>query len=884
MRLSAGTRLGPYEILAPIGAGGMGEVYRGRDTRLGRQVALKVLPEEFGRDAERLARFEREARAVSSLNHPHICILHDIGHQEGVDFLVMEYIEGETLHARLARGPLPFDQALRCAVEVAGALALAHRQGVFHRDLKPGNIMLTKSGAKLLDFGLARLRGPEASQARDTSPASPTISEQLTQGGSILGTFQYMAPEQLEGRETDARTDLFAFGVVLYEMLSGRKAFEGKSKAGLIGAILHTEPPPISALQPLSPAILDRTVKKCLAKEPDERWQNAQDLAGELEWIAQGGTMPGALAAPAPHRSSAWIAVAAVAAAVVMGLAVLLGLPYLRGARPVRVVRSSLLPPPNFSFVPYNFAVSPDGSRLAFAAAGPDGKNALWVRALSAPGGQQITGAEGAMFPFWSPDSRRIGFFADDKLKIVDIAGSAVQILCQAPLGLGGTWNNDGMIVFAHSPIAPLHRIPAAGGMPAPVTNLSGQGSGGGHRWPAFLPDGKRFFYFLDWSNQDEKLGDGIYVGSLDAGESKRISTELRGNVSFASGHMLYVRDRSLLAQPFDLARLETAGPAVPIVDQELGKDSAFLQSGFSVSENGVLVFQSLTDAATRLAWFDASGKELGQLSGAGYKDPNISPDGRFLAVSSDDERNGRHFIRIHDLRRGISTRLTEGGTDEFPTWSSDGRRITYLTGAASGKTISINDIPPDRSGPPQLLLKGAMMIPNGWSADGHLVFMDFGSAPVRLAVYSAANRQRSGFTVAGGAEAQFSPDGKWVAYQTQGGGRTGGDIFVQPFPGPGGRIQVSGAGGAQPRWSRDGGRIFYIQPDKKLMEASFDPREGTAGVPRMLFQTRIVAANFALFQYDVAPDGRFLINSLLANSPAPLTLLTGWTAALKGR
>ena len=340
---------------------------------------------------------------------------------------------------------------------------------------------------------------------------------------------------------------------------------------------------------------------------------------------------------------------------------------------------------------------------------------------------------------------------------------------------------------------------------------------------------------------------------------------------------MLYVRDRSLLAQPFDLARLETTGPAVPIVKEELDKDLAFLQSGFSASQNGVLVFNSAADAPSRMVWFDSSGKALGQLSEVGYRDPSLSPDGRFLAVSSDDERNGKRFIRIHDLRRGLSTRLTEGGNEEFPTWSRDGRRITYLTGAASGNTISMNEIPSDGSGPPQLLLKGAMMIPNGWSADGHLVFMDMGSGSTQhLSVYSAANRQSKSFAAAFTAEAQFSPDGKWIAHTAPGG------IFVRPFPGPGGRIQISSTGGgAQPRWSRDGTRIFYIQPDKKLMEASFDPRTGSAGAPRVLFQTRIVASQFVLFQYEVAPDGRFLINSVPADSASPLTLLTDWTGRL---
>ena len=883
MPLVTGVRLGPYEILGPLGAGGMGEVYRARDTRLDRTVAIKVLPEHLADDPDSRQRFEREARAVSSLNHPHICVLYDIGHQDGIDFLVMECLEGETLAARLTKGPLPVEQALQYGIQIAGALAAAHRRGISHRDLKPGNIVLAKTGAKLLDFGLAKWRAPGADPAGAGASMLRTVSQGLTEKGTILGTFQYMAPEQLEGKETDARADLFAFGSVLYEMLTGRRAFEGQSPASLISAIMTSDPPPISSLQALTPPALDRIVKKCLVKDPDGRWQSAQDLADELQWIAAGSSVtvagqPGEPLLPAAGRSGrrrerlAWASACLFLLAVTILMAVV---HYRSGPPPVQTTRSSLPPPPNFSFVPYNFAVSPDGARLAFVAVGADGKNALWVRVLSAVGAQPITGAEGAALPFWSPDSHRIGFFAEGKLKTVDVAGGAPRILCDIPLGLGGTWNRDGTILVASGTGGALLRISAAGGAPAPVSKPP-QASGQGFRWPAFLPDGKHFLYFVDWSSPTDTLSDGIYLGSLDAVEAKRISSELRGNAAFSSGHLLYVRDRSLLAQPFDLGRLETTGPAAPIVEQELEKDAAFLQSGFSASENGVLVFQSATETPSRLVWFDSSGKELGQLPEAGYKDPGLSPDGRFLAATSDDDRNGKHFIRIHDLQRGISTRLTAGGSDEFPQWSRDGKRIAYLSGAATGNTISINEIPVDGSGPMQVLLKGAMMIPNGWSADGHLAFMDL--AKSQLAVYSATDRQSRPLIAGGGAEAQFSPDGKWVAYWAP----PTGDIFVQPFPGPGGRLQISRAGGTQVRWSRDGKRIFYIQSDKKLMEVSFDPQKGSAGAPRVLFQTRIVAPSFVLFQYDVAPDGRFLINSFPSNNSSPLTLLTGWTAQLK--
>ena len=854
--LAPGTKLGPYEILAPLGAGGMGEVYRARDTRLDRTVAIKVLPEELSANPERRQRFEREARIISSLNHPHICALYDIGHQDGVDYLVLEYLQGEELANRLERGPMPSEQVLRYGIEIADALHKAHRQGVTHRDLKPGNIMLTRHGAKLLDFGLAKASRPltpsPSPQGRGwpsgpgEGPAAPTGSLALTAEGTLVGTFHYMAPEQFEGKEADARSDIFALGAVLYEMATGRKAFEGKTPASVMAAILEREPQPITAIQPLAPPALDHLVRTCLAKDPEERWQAAQDVKLELQGIVEAGSQGGVDSRrPAPPTEP--------------------------------LLRSSLLPPRNFSFAPYNFAVSPDGARLAFVAVGPDGKDTLWVRALSAPGAQQLEGTERAAFPFWSPDSRRIGFFAEGRLKTVDIAGGMVKIVCEALLGRGGTWNRDGTIVFAPSVTGPLHRVPASGGVPTPAIKIARQGGGHAHRWPFFLPDGKHFLYFVDSIAPEDPQSRGIYVGSLDSGEPKLISSDLSGNVAYASGNLLYVRDRMLLAQPFDLDQLETTAPPVPLAEQELEHDF-FWRTGFSASENGVLVFQSAADSPSRLVWFDSSGQEVQQMPQVGYNYPRLSPDGLHLAVASDDEHNGRYYIRVCDLERGVSTRLSDAVIEATEmAWSRDGKRIAYATVRAD--TYCIEEIASDGSGPAQVLLKGAKMIPNDWSPDGHLVFMDLMIGLSSLAVYSASDHQVTRLPAAV-AEGQFSPDGKWVAYIASGGRAS--EIFVQPFPGPGGRIQISSAGGSQPRWSRDGRQVFYVQPDRKLMAVSFDPQRGSPGAPRALFQTRIVAPAFALFQYDVSPDGRFLINSFPSNSSSPLTLLTGWTALVK--
>jgi len=850
----------------------MGEVYRARDTRLDRTVALKILPPHLADAPEACQRFEREARAISRLSHPHICTLYDVGHQDGLSFLVMECLEGETLAVRLEKGPLPLDELLRIGSQIASALHAAHRHGVVHRDMKPGNIMLTKSGAKLLDFGLAKPTGP-APGATDFS-ASPTASRRLTAEGSIVGTFQYMAPEQLEGLESDARTDIFALGLVLYQMATGKRAFEGGTQASLIAAILKEDPRPLGEFAPMTPRALDRVVRTCLAKDPDARWQSARDIEIQLKWLEERAeetaTPPSVLSKLRVRERFAW-------AAALLLFVVLVLLAVIQFRTPVtftQSVRSSLMPPPGSSFLPENFAISPDGTRLAFVAVGPSGRNTLWVRALSAPGAQELNGTEGAMLPFWAPDSRRIGFFAAAKLKTLDLSSGAVGELCDASVGRGGTWNREDTIVFSPFIAGPLYRVPASGGLPAPVTRLPRSDSGAGHRWPHFLPDGKRFLYFADWTGPRDSPGNGIYVGSLDSPNSKLVSSEITGNVAFASGHLLYVRDRRLMAQPFDTARLETTAPAVPIGEQELEKEMAFYRAGFSTSENGMLVFQSAADAPSRLIWFDANGKELGQIGGERLRDPRISPDGRFLAVSSDDHGNGKRFIRVFDLARGVSTRLTEGGIEEVPVWSRDGKHLTYASRDVNA--FSLWQVPADGSGPHQMLRQGPRMSPNDWAPDGRLVFMNFEEGPTNLTIYSPGDRQVR--TMGPGAEAQLSPDGRWIAYLAV--GLSG--VTVQPFPDPGPRIRIDSAGGAQPRWSRDGKTIYYIAPDKKLMAVSFDAQKHSAGAPRTLFQTRIVSPTFVLFQYDVSPDGRFLINSFPSDHSSPLTLVTDWPRQLK--
>jgi eukaryotic-like serine/threonine-protein kinase len=863
--LAAGTRLGPYEIQCLAGAGGMGEVYRASDTRLDRKVAVKVLPTHLSSDSNLRQRFEREARAISSLNHPNICQLYDVGHQDGIDYIVMEYLDGEVLSNRLSKGPLPLDQVLKIGIELADALDRAHRQGIVHRDLKPGNIMLTKSGAKLMDFGLAR---PAIAAVAPSSDAlTLSRSEPLTVEGNLLGTLQYMSPEQLEGKTVTGLSDIFSFGCVLYEMVTGRCAFEGKSQPAIAHAILEKEPERISRLQATAPVALDRVVHACLTKQPDERWESMHDLLLELRWLADRKQHPPEQTRT--HRFAPWLAIA-----VVSLLAALVATQLRRGAVPVSIVRASLMPPAGRSFAPYNFAMSPVGNRLAFVTVAQGDKPTLWVRTMSTPAAQQVSGSEDAQYPFWSPDSRHVAFFADRKLRTVDVSTGEVRVVCESKVLIGGTWNADDVIVFAPAVAAVLYRVAAAGGTPTPVTRLPREGSGQAHRWPFFLPDGKHFLYFADWSAPEDPRGNGLYAGSLDGDEAKLISPDITGNVEYANGYLLYFRDRSIMAQPFDAGRLVFTGSPT-VVAEGVERQVALSKAGFSSSPAGALVFQSAADAAARLAWFDSSGRQTEELPATGNRDPRLSPDGRRLAVSADEAGNAQRNIRIYDLARAVSTTLTSVGEDEFPMWSPDGRMIYYAS--RQGKSFSISRVAADGSGPPEIWLQGPKMIPNDFTRDGrYLALMNLGLGGAIIDIYSVSDRNRvQRFP---GAEAAFSPDGRWITYTA-----SSGELLLQAFPGPGAHIQISNGGGAQPRWSRDSTRLYYIAPDRKLMMVRFDPGGNSPGTPQAIMQTRIIGSHFVFIQYDVAADGaRFLINSLPPSGGGPLALVTNWAADLK--
>jgi serine/threonine protein kinase len=880
MTIATGTRLGPYEILSSLGAGGMGEVYRARDTRLDRTVSVKILPQHLSSSHDRRQRFDREARAISSLSHPHICSLYDVGQQDGIDYLVMEYIDGESLAERLKKGPLALNQALSYAIQVADALDKAHRAGIVHRDLKPANIMLTRTGAKLLDFGLAKLRGNDHEGEPAQQSNMPTEPIGITGEGVIVGTFQYMAPEQLEAGQVDARTDIFAFGAVFYEMITGRKAFTGKSRVSLIGAILKDDPPAISTIQPMSPPALDHVVKTCLAKDPDERWQTAHDLMQELKWVADSGSQAGTGAATVGRGRNrerlAWI----VATAILL-LALLTTLPFVithLREPPVdtRAFRLSI-PAPNLT-VYSSFAISPDGRRLAFTGTDSSGKPRLWVRPLDSLTPQPLPETDEAGYPFWSPDSRFIGFFAAGKLKKIDVSGGSPQTLCDARLGRGGTWNRDGVIVFAPTTRSALYRVSAAGGEAAPLTTLD-PSSETSHRWPQFLPDGRHYLYL----SRQEKSG--IYVGSLDSKETRRI-VDTDFNAAYAPrGDLLFVREGALMAQPFDAGKLELTGEPSRVAQQV--RLSTDLNSHFTGSENGVLVYQSGDEMAdSQLAWHDRAGKQISTVGPAGnYSSIWLSPDQNGVAIVREEKSIDN--IWLIDIARNAPTRFTfVPAFDVNPIWSPDGSRIVFGSTRNGQEDLYVK--PASGRGDEELLLKtSSPKFPTDWSSDGKLLLYMETNARGKYDIWKLpleGDRTPKPFLQDdyNKFDANFSPDGKWIAYSSDESGQQ--QIYVQPFPGGGGKYQVSIAGGGNPRWRRDGKELFYISADRKLV--AVEVKAGStfaAGATKPLFDIHVKGFLPTVSNYAVSRDGqRFLTNDFAETSAPPITVVLNWTADLK--
>ena len=869
MALAAGNRLGPYEIRDQIGAGGMGEVYRAADTRLDRTVAIKVLPEHLADDRQRRERFEREAKAVSSLNHPHICTLHDVGEQDGIHYLVMEYVEGETLQQRLEKGRLPLDQALEYTIQIADALDKAHRQGVVHRDLKPGNIMITKSGTKLLDFGLAKLKG----DAGEVSPLSQMPTEDppapLTAEGTILGTLQYMAPEQLEGKEADARTDIFAFGAVAYEMVTGKKAFEGASQASLIAAIIEREAQPLIQLHPTIPRALDRVVMRCLAKDPDDRWQSAADLMHEVKWVAgdvSSAGEPSAAQSTASGRARDRRLISSVA--VVTLVAIVTALVALVPESPAPKMILEITTPPTTE--PGSLAISPDGKKIVFVATS-EGEAQLLLRSLESGLAEPLPRTVNPTFPFWSPDSRSIGFFADQKLKRIDIDLGVVRELADAPVGSGGSWNSDDVILFAPAISSAIFQVPAAGGLPVQVTQQAGRTAS--HIHPRYLPDGRHFIY---------RTGNRIYVTNLD-GLEPRLLLDGVGPVDFhaPSGQLLFTRQGVLFAQAFDLTRSELSAEPEPVAEE--------VQAiALSASAAGPIVYRSGTGGDERqLAWFDRSGKEIERVGDPIHdaNAPTISPDGNIVAFQY---RPGGNFdIGLLDMDTGFLDNLTfSAGGELFPVWSTSGRSVAF--GAARSSAFDLYE-QSTAGGEERLLFRSELnKLPTDWTADGS--FLLYRSLDPAAGYDLWALRMDGGGeafpvvqTDADDREGQFSPDGGWIAYQSNRSGQF--EIYVQPFPGPGRSRQISPSGGTQVRWRADGRELFYIGLDERLMAVPMEWTPGSdsfePGRPVALFPTKVGGALQGVMpqQYAVSSDGeRFLMNLVLdSDGNQPITVILNW-------
>jgi Tol biopolymer transport system component len=900
----AGFHLGPYEILDAIGAGGMGQVYRARDTRLGRTVAIKVLSSEFSSRVESRERFEREAQTISNLNHPHICTLHDVGRHDGIDYLVMEYLEGETLASRLERGPLPAKEAVRIAIEIGDALDKAHRHGVVHRDLKPANVMLTKHGAKLLDFGLAKLRMSDMAPVSVT--AMPTDAKALTAAGAILGTLQYMSPEQLEGKPSDVRSDIFAFGAVMYEMLTGKKAFNGKTQVSLMAAILEHDPPSMLSLQPILPAALDGIVQGCIAKDPEERWQTARDVVKQLKPLrdvsidSQAGGMP---AAPKRTRERlVWALASALLAIIAVAFGTRLAL---QEETAPQVVRFEVSPPADGYFPGSNgvprFAVSPDGKYLAFEANSAAAKPfQLWMRPLDSINAQPIavTAATDIAIQglFWSPDGHYVGFFdeIDKKLKKVDIRGGAPQTLADVPGNqYGGTWNAEGVILVASITTRGVQRVSANGGVPAQVTTLDRLLMESAHLWPHFLPDGNHFLYHAQTGNPETWA---VYVSALDSTE-RRMLVQSERMAAFAPPNFLfYMRGTTLLAQTLDMKTFELHGEPVLISQSVAGTPNG--RAGFSVSNTGVLVYATgAAIAANRqLLWVDRSGKRSDpvgpSLNSTALK---LSPDGTRAALQ---EIVNPAFadIWIHDLGRNLKSRLTtDAAADQNPIWSRDGSHVIF--NSTRDGIAGLYEKPSNGATPERLLLKaepGMLMASQDWSRDGQWVLFTKAKAETGLVrdvwvLPLTGDQKPSPYLATPFDETHptLSPNGRWLAFASNESGTY--QIIVRPFPDPlAGKVQISTDGGIRPRWRDDGKELFYQDSRGRIVATAVTANERfEVGPSTPLFQTPLAFASPAPgLPYDVAPDGRrFLISLPLADSnpnSSPLTVVLNWTSALE--
>src|ERR1700683_5425856 len=886
MALTSGTKLGPYEIQSPLGAGGMGEVYRAKDTRLDRTVAVKILPSHLSDNVEAKQRFDREARAISSLNHPNICTLHDVGHQDGVDFLVMEFLDGETLADRLRKGPLPSEQVLKIGIEMCEGLERAHKSGVVHRDLKPGNVMLTKTGAKLMDFGLAKAApGAVAPASSLTMTIShPSADQPLTAHGMIVGTFQYMSPEQTEGKEADARSDIFALGAVLYEMATGKRAFTGKSQASLVAAILASEPAPISMVQPMSPPALEQVIKSCLAKDPEDLFQTVHDLKLQLKWIVEASASQ--LAAPAQIRARRVVQkrTLLIAAAVgwILALAALLiflsGRSQLEEAR--RPLTASWQPPPDAEFagvVGGAPALSPDASKLAFLT-GDNSTSNLWVRDVTTGAVREIEGVDRPTFPFWSPDGKYLGFFSSGKLKKVALAGGPVQVLCDAPEGRGASWSSRGVIIFTPNIFDPLYKVPEGGGVPEKITENK---PGWTHRNPYFLPDGDHFLFTSREAVGSQGPGAALFGASL-SGEKPRQILERASNVQYSEGYLLYLRETVLVAQHFDPKSLKFSGDPSPVAEK-LDYWNARDLAAFTAA-HGTLVFRHGSLQKTQPMWVDRTGKELGRFGEPGlYSTPKPSSNGELVGLVRSDPDTGKGDVWVVDTNRNTMSRSSFADAAIITyAFSPDAKRIAVgtIAGTVSG---GIWIQPTSGSGIQEnLQAPKSFATINSWSPDGRYLFFMVQNNATRQDIYYAdlnGDKKLIPFvqSPANDMGGVLSPNGKWLAYYSDESGRS--EVYVTAFPGPGGKWQVSNGGGGFPSWSADGKQLYYVIGDKLMLVAIQNLETFEFGAPTAL---PIHVNEFASLG-PVAPGERFpALKALSGIQSHPQEVTLNWTGTLK--
>ena len=921
LSLASGTRLGPYEIVEPLSAGGMGELFRARDTRLGRDVAIKVPFAATASDRATRQRFQREARAIATLNHPHICTVHDVGSDSGVDYLVLELLEGESLSTRLKRGALPVDEALARAIEIADALAHAHKEGIVHRDLKPGNVMLTPSGAKVLDFGIARITRGDIDA---TISAAATATEPVSDPGAILGTIQYMAPEQLEGRVADARSDIYAFGATLFEMLAGKRAFEASSAPGVIASVLRGERPSLLAMRPDLPPSLDRLLSKCLAKDPEARFESLHDAAVALQWARDDIRGSMAVVAVDPHRPSSSRPTMAIGAAVAVSLVVIGVASWtIAGWRhtDAPTVRFSIQTPPMTN--PVGFALSPDGQKIAFTAAPSGATNMLFLRSVGALDAQMLAGTEGAFAPFWSHDGQQIGFASqmDGKLKIVSVAGGASKVVCDItgksePMSFnGGSWSQDNLILYStlaqlHRPPELgtgwlVHRVPATGGVPIPVGAIDRAAGETGHRWPYFLPDGRRFLY-LSWSDEPTKRA--VFVGSLDSSERTRVMSAESMATFVPPGYLLFTRQQRLFAQRFDSSTIRLEGEPMAIADGPLIVGTQGARAAFSASSQALVYRTTATGEGLTgeysLAWIDRDGTVNATLRDT-FNVPNIrlAPDAKRVAfVDRGTNTSEDLWIYDIDLNQRISFAVTPA-SDRWPLWSPDGLRVAFARRPGNDVYLTYEQRV-DRALPAKPLLSpesGFEYGPLDWTAQ-YVIFQrqkTAGASPnpgdstgFEVWAQSMSGNPRAFPYLTGlssATHAALSPNGRWLAYVDRQGDTH--DLIVRSFPDESKSRHVISTSGVCPRWRRDGKELYFLGLDGGLTavsvssEAAFavDKSERLFTVPLRNWDARYSSGPAC--PYDARSDGQRFIVALPgggANRFAPINVVLNWMAELR--